>query len=164
MTAAINSVADAMHNELSLLMQKSYFSLILDEATAMAVRGEVGMSVRVCDIESGKIQSMMFGVEEVNSPTMEQIFSVVAHWLQQDITPWKNLIAFTSDGANVMRSKRTLYLRDCCERSLICFRCTVYVTSCTCLHLKCSKSFQAPFKIFTVGAYFFTKAQNDLLF
>ena len=80
MTAAIDTVANTMRSKFFPLMQTSYFFLVLDEATDISIREQVVISVRAWDtdgIASGKVRSMLLGVEGVSSPTAERIFSVV---------------------------------------------------------------------------------------
>ena len=79
MTAAIDTVANTMRSKFSLMLT-SYFFLVLDEATDISIREQVVISVRAWDtdgIASGKVRSMLLGVEEVSSPTAERIFSLV---------------------------------------------------------------------------------------
>ena len=111
MTAAIHTVANLMRSKVVSLMQTSYFSLVLDEATDISIREQVVISVRAWDtagIASGQVRSMLLGVEEVSSPTAERIFSVVSDKLEEECIPWENLIGYTSGGANVMQKNSVL--------------------------------------------------------
>ena len=138
MTAAIHTVANSMQSKVVSLMQTSYFSLVLDEATDISIREQVVILVRAWDtagIASGKVRSMLLGVEEVSSPTAERIFSVVSDKLEEECIPWKNLIGYTSDGANVMRGRKNSVLTRLVEK-----KPDLFSLHCTChqLHLRAS--------------------------
>ena len=109
--------------------------MVLDEATDISIREQVAISVRAWDtagIASGKVWSMLLGVEEVSSPTAERIFSVVSDKLEEECIPWENLIGYTPDGANVMRGRKNSLLTRLVEK-----KADLFSLHCTChqLHL-----------------------------
>ena len=102
--------------------------LVLGEATDIAICEQVALSVRIGDIDSGEVRSMLSGVEEVSSPTVVQIISTEARKLEEDPIPPLNLIGYTSDGTNLSDRKNPVLtiinntgkINQSCSLSLHC--------------------------------------------
>ena len=103
MTAAIMTVAEAMHGDLVKMISGSYFAILPDESTDVAVKEQVAIAVRVFDDERGLVQTQSFGLRSVSRPNAQEIFRAIEGLIRADKVPWsETLLAYCSDGANVM--------------------------------------------------------------
>ena len=110
MTAAVHTVADSMHAHLVSQMKIGFFSIVPDESTDISVFEQVAVSARVIDTTDGLVKSYSLGIKPVPSASATNIFGKIEEMFKDDGIPWRNMIAYGSDGANVMRGSKNSVL------------------------------------------------------
>ena len=110
MTAAVHTVADSMHVQLVSQMRNGFFSIVPDESTDISVFEQVAVVARVVDTADGFVKSYSFDIKPITSASAANIFGNIEELLKGDKIPWENMIAFGSDGANVMRGSKNSVL------------------------------------------------------
>ena len=127
MTAAVNTVADAMHADLVKKMKDGFWAIIPDETADISVKEQVGVSVRVFDESDGQVRTYAYGLRPVKAASAANIFSAIELMLASDNLDWSNLVAMSSDGANVMCGKQNSLLTRISSKQP-----NVFSVHCTC--------------------------------
>lgn len=97
-----NKVGPFVQNALASILQKNYFSVILDETTDISTSKCLVVIVRYYNkIEEQTVDSF-FGLLELNVGTTDAIFEAVTNLFAKHSIPLTNLIGFASDNASVM--------------------------------------------------------------
>ena len=109
-TAAVKVIGDEMHAGLVDLMKESMFAMIVDEATDITVKEQVGFTVRLYDVNRATTSDYFYALCECARPTAEAIFGCFRRQLEEDNIPMDNVFALATDGANVMRGRRNSFM------------------------------------------------------
>ena len=109
-TAAGKVIGDEMHAGLVDLMKESLFAMIVDEATDITVKEQVGFTVRLYDVNRATTSDYFYALCECARPTAEAIFGCFRRQLEEDNIPMDNVFALATDGANVMRGRRNSFM------------------------------------------------------
>ena len=100
-TAAVKVIGDEMHVD---LMKESMFAMIVDEATPITVKEQVGFTVQLYDHNRATTSDYFYALCECARPTAEAIFGCFRRQLEEDNIPM-DVFALATDGANVMRGR-----------------------------------------------------------
>ena len=109
-TAAVNVIARNMHADLVSLMRESMFSLVVDEATNIAVKEQVGFTVRLYDVNRATTSDYFYALRECATPNTMTIFQCFHEQLEEDGISMENIFALATDGALVMRGQHNSFM------------------------------------------------------
>nr|WP_253308757.1 hAT transposon family protein [Rickettsia endosymbiont of Ceutorhynchus assimilis] len=93
--------------EISSILQKNKFSLIIDETTDISTQKSLALVVRYYDETLKKVRDSFFGLLKLDSSNAKSIFLGVQNYLTKCKVPLENLIGFAADNASVMQGNRT---------------------------------------------------------
>ncbi|XP_058467037.1 uncharacterized protein LOC131439941 [Malaya genurostris] len=126
-TAIVSCVLGETHNkQLTEVLTKNYFSLLIDESTDVSTKKTLVMVVRTHSWvdDTLTIRDYFYHVAEMIETDAKSIYSAIINKFVMDDIPYKkNLIGFAADGANVMfgsnNSVSVLLKMDCPNLVLI---------------------------------------------
>lgn len=83
-------------------LKKTFFSVIIDEATDISNTKCLAIVVRFFNTEEQNVSDVLFCLAEVSQATAEAIFNTVVSAFKKHSIPIHNIIGFASDNASVM--------------------------------------------------------------
>lgn len=95
-------LGDYFHQSLAATLQKTKFSVIIDETTDVAAVKEMCIITRYFDDDTNKVNSNFFGLIEVPRADAETLFEKLKAHFENYNVPFENIIGYAADGASTM--------------------------------------------------------------
>ncbi|XP_077104177.1 uncharacterized protein LOC143757070 [Siphateles boraxobius] len=107
------AIAPELDREVIKLCQDQPFGLMCDESTSRNTDKEFVILARVCDPKTQEVVTRFLHMPVCNIGTAENLFQSLNTVLSDRKIDWKNVVAFNSDNASVMKGEAQF----CCQQN-----------------------------------------------